>query len=83
MGLTVDEVRAAIEEILGPGGNINLDVQAGRVSGFIAHPTFSRYAVPDRRKMLWDRLRAHFGERASQIGILLLYSPEEYHEMAS
>ena len=81
MGPTIEQVTAAIEDVLGPGGEVHLYVEDGRVGGFVAHPAFSRYSVPERREFLRGGLSKHF--QLDQIGILLLYSPEEYREIAS
>jgi len=83
MGLTVDQVAEAINDILGPGADIDLALEGGKITGFVAHPSFSSVPVPERREKLWEALRARFKEDATRIGVLLLYSPEEYREMAS
>lgn len=83
MGITVPEVEAAIDQILGPGQISDLGIENGRVAGYVCHPAFAGMDAAERRSLLWNGLRAHFAERSTLIGVLLLYSPKEYQAMAS
>ena len=80
--LTVEELREAIIDILGPAvrAEVSRDAPDARISGFVAHPAFRGLAPSDRRRTLMEPLHSRLGPRSPQVGPLFFLSPEEYEE---
>ena len=90
--LKSEDVEAALAKWLGEGGLIDVsrDSKNGRITGWVMHPSFKGVSRADHQSWLWEGygdegsltrwqgLRGTFQERASQIGLLLTFSPAEY-----
>lgn len=80
--LTVEELQAALSDILGSGGKseVSRDTPESRITGFVAHSEFRGLALDERRKRIFDALRDRLGGRSQDVGTLFFLSPEEYEE---
>lgn len=90
--LDVGRVAQALQAWLGKSGTVDLarDAPGARITGWIMHPAFTGVDRATRQDWLWkgtsagemiqpwSGLRAGFGEQASQIGLILTFSPIEY-----
>ncbi len=85
-------VAEAVREWVGANALIELsrDSAEGRITGWIVHEAFAKVDRSTRQTWLWDGmsgnqllkpwkgLRGTFGELATQIGLVLSFSPTEY-----
>jgi len=90
--LKPQEITQALMSWLGEKGvvEVSRDSPSGRISGWVMHPSFTGVSRAERQSWLWDGfgeggtiprwqgLRGTFKERATQIGLVLTYSPAEY-----
>jgi len=94
MVLTPKEVTDALNGWLGTEGraNVGWTSPGSRITGYIVHPNFRGLAPKERQDWLWNGvpkprggdwtgLNAVFKERATQIGVILAYSPDEYEQL--
>src|SRR5258706_16328791 len=90
--LKPEEVARALKDWLGDRAivDVSRDDPNGRITGWIMHPDFTGVSRVVRQSWLsdgfgeegklsqWAGLRGTFKERATQIGLILTYSPAEY-----
>ncbi len=90
--VTAEEVEQALTDWLGPDGRVEVsrDGPQGRITGWVMHPDFTGVSRATRQSWLWDGfaeegelqpwagLRGTFNKRATQIGLMLTYSPSEF-----
>ena len=69
-------VENAIQEVA-PQAQFHLEVRNGHVTGEVVAPEFEHLTHLERQKQIWERIRLELGPDAVNVGILLLYSPEE------
>jgi acid stress-induced BolA-like protein IbaG/YrbA len=73
-------VQAKLEEAIhavAPEARIELEVISGRLSGTVIAEEFDDWSHLERQRKIWESIRASMGTEATQVGMLLLYSPEE------
>jgi acid stress-induced BolA-like protein IbaG/YrbA len=44
---------------------------------------FRGVAVPERQRWIWNRLRDKFGEDATQVSLVVAYSPDEWEDVGT
>lgn len=75
----------AIQEALGkairevaPKAEVEFREKNGRVSATAIAPEFEDMLHLDRQRQVWANVRRDLGAEATQVGMLLLYSPVEF-----
>ncbi len=53
------------------------DPGGGRAMGTVVAPVFQGLYEEDRLRLVWDKLHSRFGPEATNIGVLLLFTPSE------
>jgi hypothetical protein len=84
----IEDTEARVRDILQaafPGAVLDLDRLSGakRISGHIAWEGFEDVEPIDRQKAVWKVLRKHLGARASDVSIILTYTPREMELMSA
>ena len=59
------------------------DRLTGKISGFIVSDEFHGRLDLERQTQFWNSLEQKLGERASVVGTVLLFTPEEYEAMTA
>lgn len=67
----------------GDFAEFEFDDRIERFTGHIVHHEFRGLSVPERQDWIWRRLREEFGDEASQVSLVLTFSPEEWAEVGS
>ncbi len=72
-------------ELALPGSIVSLERSpvSERVSGSIVWSGFADLEMPERQKLLREKIIQHFGSAATAAGILLTYTPHELDVMAA
>ena len=60
-----------------PKATIQLEVVNRRISGIVVAPEFDGATHLDRQRNVWREIRSQLGADSGEVGMLLLYSPEE------
>jgi acid stress-induced BolA-like protein IbaG/YrbA len=60
-----------------PQAQIHLQLVNGHITGQVVAPEFEPLTHLERQQQVWDRIRQELGATSQQVGILLLYTPEE------
>ena len=86
--MTKQELEKELQEILGTDGleadlaeTVVQDIAEPMVAGIVSHPKFEGRELPDRRALIWPKLRERLHERSQFIGTLLLFTPDEYADL--
>jgi hypothetical protein len=72
--------QAKLEEAIhavAPDARIALEVISGRLSGTVIAEVFDDWTHLERQRKIWQSIRDSLGAESTQVGMLLLYSPEE------
>lgn len=82
--LGIDQVRATLEAHTLPDANAVFDLRREKVGsnivGYVVRPEFRDLPVAERQKWLHGLFDRQFGAEATQIGLMLAFTPEEYAE---
>jgi hypothetical protein len=73
-------VQEALEQAIlavAPSATINLELINGRLSGMVVAKEFDDMTHLERQRSVWNRIRQDLGTEEAEVGMLLLYSPEE------
>ena len=60
-----------------PTATINLELVNGHLSGMVVAQEFDDMTHLERQRSIWSQIRKDLGTEAAEVGMLLLYSPEE------
>ncbi len=73
-------VQQALERAIhavAPTARIDLQKKNGHLSGIVVASEFDEMTHLERQRSIWKRIREDLGAESSEVGMLLLYSPEE------
>jgi acid stress-induced BolA-like protein IbaG/YrbA len=69
-------LESAIQAVAPSAKILLMDVN-GRISGTVVAPEFEGTTHLARQRKVWDKIRSQLGPDSLEVGMLLLYSPEE------
>ncbi len=64
-------------KVVAPNATFDLEVVNGHLSGMVVAEEFGDMSHLDRQRKVWEQIRADLGPDAADVGLLLLYSPDE------
>jgi hypothetical protein len=73
-------VQEALERAIhsvAPTAKIDLGIVDGYLSGTVIATEFDAMTHLERQKSVWSKIRQDLGTLSTEVGMLLLYSPEE------
>jgi acid stress-induced BolA-like protein IbaG/YrbA len=73
-------IPAALENAIhnfAPRATVKVSLTNGHYTGTVIAPEFDQMTHLARQRAIWQQIREQLGAQATQIGMLLLYSPEE------
>ena len=73
-------VQVALEKAIlavAPDAEIKIGLVDGHWSGMVIAPQFESMTHLERQRSVWNRIRSDLGAQSREVGILLLYSPQE------
>ena len=80
MGIS-ESITKAIQEIV-PDAKVDLKKHAdGTFVGTVVSNTFAEMTHLKRQRLVWDQIRKRLQDASASVGILLLYSPEEFESL--
>lgn len=75
------EIQQYLEEMF-PKGEVHIyDPRGDRAMGRIVDESFSGEYEDERLKRVWDALKGRFDGESKRIGMLLLFTPDEYADL--
>lgn len=60
-----------------PSAKFEIQLEGGHYSGAVIADEFEKLTPLERQQAIWEKIRESLGAEATQVGILLLYTPEE------
>lgn len=73
-------IQAALENAIhnfAPQARVEVTLSDGRYTGRVIAPEFDEMTHLARQRAVWKQIREQLGPQATEVGMLLLYSPEE------
>jgi len=61
-----------------PAADVKILLVNSHATGVVVAKEFESLTHLDRQKLVWDRIRRDLGADAQDVGILFLYTPEEF-----
>lgn len=60
-----------------PRATVEITLANGQYTGLVIAPEFDQMTHLARQRAVWHQIREQLGSESKQIGMLLLYSPDE------
>ena len=80
--MTTEELCALFPvDDLGNNCDFEFDESIGKFVGHIINRQFRGLTIANRQEQVWETIRHAFGEEASQVSLVLTFTPEEWDEV--